>query len=83
MGALIGFWLFILILIVVGLFFSFYIVEQQHCAVIERFGKYNRITTAGMTKNEIKRAAAAALDKGGGFSGIRVELIITGKTTDK
>ncbi len=42
-----------------------------------------RITTAGMTKNEIKRAAAAALDKGGGFSGIRVELIITGKTTDK
>ena len=43
----------------------------------------SRITTAGMTKNEIKRAAAAALDKGGGFSGIRVELIITGKTTDK
>lgn len=42
-----------------------------------------RITTAGMTKNEIKRAAAAALDKGGSFSGIRVELIITGKTTDK
>ena len=42
-----------------------------------------RITTAGMTKNEIKRAAAAALDKGGGFSGIRVELIITGKTTDR
>ena len=43
----------------------------------------SRITTAGMTKNEIKRAAAAALDKGGGFSGIRAELIITGKTTDK
>ena len=43
----------------------------------------SRITTAGMTKNEIKRAAAAALDKGGGFSGIKVELIITGKTTDK
>ena len=43
----------------------------------------DRITTAGMTKNEIKRQAAAALDKGGGFSGIRVELIITGKTTDK
>ena len=42
-----------------------------------------RITTAGMTKNEIKRAAAAALDKGGGFSGIKCELIITGKTTDK
>ena len=43
----------------------------------------DRITTAGMTKNEIKRAAAAALDKNGGFSGIKVELIITGKTTDK
>ncbi len=43
----------------------------------------SRISTAGMTKNEIKRAAAAALDKGGGFSGIRVELIITGKTTDQ
>ena len=42
-----------------------------------------RITTAGMTKNEIKRAAAAALDKGGGFSGIKCELIITGKTTDQ
>ena len=43
----------------------------------------SRITTAGMTKNEIKRAAAAALDKGGGFSGIRIELIITGRTTDR
>ena len=42
-----------------------------------------RITTAGMTRNEIKRAAAAALDKNGGFSGIKAELIITGKTTDK
>ncbi|MBR1785402.1 MAG: OmpA family protein [Bacteroidales bacterium] len=42
-----------------------------------------RITTAGMTKNEIKRAAAAALDKGGGFSGVKCELIITGKTTDQ
>ncbi len=40
----------------------------------------DRITTAGMTKNEIKRAAAAALDKGAGFSGIKAELIITGKT---
>ena len=39
----------------------------------------DRITTSGMTKNEIRRAAAAALDKGEGFSGIRVELIITGK----
>ena len=44
----------------------------------------DRITTTGMTKNEIKRAAAAALDdKGSGFSGIKAELIITGKTTDK
>ena len=40
----------------------------------------NRITTAGMSKNEIKRAAAAALnEKGGGFSTIKAELIITGK----
>lgn len=39
-----------------------------------------RITTAGMTKNEIKRAAAAALnEKGGGFSGLKAELIITGR----
>lgn len=39
-----------------------------------------RISTAGMTKNEIKRAAAAALnDKGGGFSDVKCELIITGK----
>ena len=36
-----------------------------------------------MTKNEIKRAAAAALDKNGGFSGIKVELIITGKKSDQ
>lgn len=43
----------------------------------------DRITTSGMSKNEIKRAAAAALDKNGGFSGVRAELIITGKTTDK
>ena len=43
----------------------------------------DRITTAGMTKNEIKRAAAAALDKNGGFSGIKVELIITGKKSDQ
>ena len=39
----------------------------------------DRMTTAGMTKNEIKRAAAAALDKGAGFSGVKAELIITGK----
>lgn len=39
-----------------------------------------RITTAGMTKNEIKRAAAAALnEKGGGFSNVKAEIIITGK----
>lgn len=43
----------------------------------------NRITTAGMTKNEIKRAAAAALDKGGVFSGITIEIIITGKLGDR
>ncbi len=43
----------------------------------------DRMTTAGMTKNEINRAAAAALDKGAGFSGIKAELIITGKLTDK
>jgi outer membrane protein OmpA-like peptidoglycan-associated protein len=41
-----------------------------------------RITTSGMTKNEIKRAAAAALDKGEVFSGVKVELIITGKLGD-
>lgn len=39
----------------------------------------DRMTTAGMSKNEIKRAAAAALDKGAGFSGVKVELIITGR----
>ncbi len=39
----------------------------------------DRISTSGMTKNEIRRAAAAALDRGEGFSPVRVELIITGK----
>lgn len=39
----------------------------------------DRITTAGMTKNEIRRAASAALERGQGFSGIKVELVITGK----
>lgn len=39
----------------------------------------DRISTAGMTKNEIKRAAAAVLDQGAKFSGIKVDLIITGK----
>ena len=43
----------------------------------------DRITTAGMTRNEIKRAAAAALDTKPTFNNIKVELIITGKTTDK
>ena len=43
----------------------------------------DRMTTAGMTRNEIKRAAAAALDTKSTFSNIKVELIITGKTTDK
>ncbi len=41
--------------------------------------KADRITVSGMTKNEIKRAASAALEKGSGFSGVKVELIITGK----
>ena len=43
----------------------------------------DRMTTAGMTRNEIKRAAAAALDTKSTFSNIKVELIITGKTTDQ
>ncbi len=43
----------------------------------------SRMTTAGMTRNEIKRAAAAALDTKSTFSNIKVELIITGKTTDQ
>lgn len=38
-----------------------------------------RISTSGMTKNEIKRAAAAALSDGGGFSDVKAEIIITGK----
>ena len=41
----------------------------------------DRISTAGMTKNEIKRAAAAALDeKGKGFSTVSCELIVTGRS---
>ena len=43
----------------------------------------DRISTTGMTKNEIKRAAAAVLDQNGTFSGVKVDLIITGKTTDQ
>lgn len=41
-----------------------------------------RITTSGMSKNEIKRAAAAALDRGGVFSTVKAEIIITGKLGD-
>ncbi len=45
MGLLLTLLIVIAILVIV---FGIYIVEQQHCAVIERFGKYNRITTAGI-----------------------------------
>ena len=38
-----------------------------------------RIGTAGMSKNEIKRAAASALNESSGFSNVRAEIIITGK----
>lgn len=38
----------------------------------------NKITIAGMTQNEIKRAAAAALNKHQVFKDTKVELIITG-----
>lgn len=38
----------LLVIVVVIVAMGLYIVEQQHCAVIERFGKYNRITTAGI-----------------------------------
>ena len=37
----------------------------------------NRIYTAGMTQNEIKRAADAVLDGGGTFSRVKIELIVT------
>ena len=37
-----------------------------------------QITIAGMTQNEIKRAAAAALNKRQGFKSTKIELIITG-----
>ena len=36
-----------------------------------------RITTTGMSQNEIKRMASAALDKGENFSDVKIELIIT------
>ena len=36
-----------------------------------------RITTTGMSQNEIKRMASAALDKGEKFSDVKIELIIT------
>jgi len=38
----------------------------------------DRITVAGMTVNEIKRAATAALNKGQTFKDTKVEIIITG-----
>jgi len=38
----------------------------------------NNITIAGMTQNEIKRAAAAALNKRQAFRDTKIELIITG-----
>ncbi len=40
----------------------------------------DRITVAGMTVNEIKRAATAALNKGQAFKDTKVEIIITGIT---
>ena len=36
----------------------------------------DRMVTTGMSRNEIRRLAAAALSKGGGFSGVKIELII-------
>lgn len=38
----------------------------------------DRMTVAGMTQNEIKRSAAAALNKGQSFSETKIKLIITG-----
>lgn len=38
----------------------------------------DRITVAGMTQNEIKRSAAAALNRGQAFRDTKAELIITG-----
>ena len=38
----------------------------------------DQITIAGMTQNEIKRAAAAALNKHQAFKDTKIELIITG-----
>lgn len=40
----------------------------------------SRMTVAGMTQNEIKRSAAAALNKGQSFSETKIKLIITGIT---
>ena len=37
----------------------------------------SNITVEGMTQNEIKRSATAALHKGAGFKDVKVELIIT------
>jgi regulator of protease activity HflC (stomatin/prohibitin superfamily) len=38
----------VLILVVILLFFSFFIVDQQSSAVIERFGRFNRVAQAGL-----------------------------------
>ena len=40
----------------------------------------DQITIAGMTQNEIKRSAAAALNKHQAFKDTKIELIITGVT---
>lgn len=42
----------------------------------------DHISVSGMTQNEIKRSAAAALNKGQAFRDTKVELIITGVDTD-
>ena len=43
----------------------------------------SRMTVAGMTQNEIKRSAAAALNKGQAFSQTKVEIIITGMGSEQ
>lgn len=36
------------LVLVIGLFSAFFVVEQQSCAIIERFGKFVRIATPGL-----------------------------------
>lgn len=43
----------------------------------------DRITIAGMTQNEIKRSAAAALNKGQAFRDTKAEILITGVAADE